>query len=164
MSLHQSSPFFPSSSPSSSPLHHPPPTRSGNARTRNRNSSFRSVQKLDPFGRRGDMFTTIQQRYFSSFFEGFVFCFLQEIIVGSSGMGRGVHFFDVVHPTFSLQTTTSSTLQGALKIGFGEGVVACHMPEPCKFRNRNKVKLSKAQAAMTKETKQKVKPVGYANK
>ena len=41
--------------------------------------------------------------------------------------------FDVVHPAFPLPTTASSTLQGALKDGFGEAVVACDMPEPCKF-------------------------------
>ena len=40
---------------------------------------------------------------------------------------------DVVHPAFPLLTTVSPTLQGALKVGFGEAVVACNMPEPCKF-------------------------------
>ena len=36
------------------------------------------------------------------------------------------------HPAFSLSTTASPTLQSALKDGFGEAVVACDMPEPCK--------------------------------
>ena len=39
----------------------------------------------------------------------------------------------VVHPAFPLPTTALPTLQGALKDGFGEAVVACDMPEPCKF-------------------------------
>ena len=41
--------------------------------------------------------------------------------------------FDVVHPAFPLQVTMSPTLQGALKDGFGEVVMAYDMPEPCKF-------------------------------
>ena len=41
--------------------------------------------------------------------------------------------FDIVHPAFPLPTTESLTLQGALKDGFGEAVVACDVPEPCKF-------------------------------
>ena len=41
--------------------------------------------------------------------------------------------FDVVHPAFPLPTTASPTLQDAPKDGFGEAVVACDMPEPCKF-------------------------------
>ena len=40
--------------------------------------------------------------------------------------------FNVVHPAFSLPTTASPTLQGALKNGFREAVVVCDMPEPCK--------------------------------
>ena len=52
--------------------------------------------------------------------------------MGSSGMGKDV-YFDVVHPAFPLLTTASPTLQGVLKDGFGEAVVACDMPEPCKF-------------------------------
>ena len=53
--------------------------------------------------------------------------FLQEALVSSSGLGRDVH------PVFSLPTTASPTLQGALKNGFGEVVVAFDTPEPCKF-------------------------------
>ena len=41
--------------------------------------------------------------------------------------------FDVVHPAFPLPTTASPALQGALKDGFGEAVVVCNMPAPCKF-------------------------------
>ena len=44
-----------------------------------------------------------------------------------SGMGRDVH------SAFPLPTTTSPTLQGALKDGFGEAAVVCDMPEPCKL-------------------------------
>ena len=47
--------------------------------------------------------------------------------------GQGCPLFDVVHPAFPLPTTASPTLQGALKDGFGKGVTACDMPEPCKF-------------------------------
>ena len=54
--------------------------------------------------------------------------FLQEAIVNSSGMGWDrCPLFDVVHQAdFPLLTTASSTLNG-------EAVVACDMPEPCKF-------------------------------
>ena len=47
---------------------------------------------------------------------------------------HGCPLFDVVHPAFPLPTTASPTLQGALKNGFKEAVVACDMPESCKFR------------------------------
>ena len=48
-------------------------------------------------------------------------------------LGQGCLLFDVVHPAFPLPTTASPTVQVALKDGFGEVVVACDMPEPCKF-------------------------------
>ena len=41
--------------------------------------------------------------------------------------------FDVVHPAFPLPTTAPPAVQGAVKDGFGEAVVVCDMPEPCKF-------------------------------
>ena len=41
--------------------------------------------------------------------------------------------YNVVHPTLPLPTTALSTLQGALKDGFGEAVMACDISEPCKF-------------------------------
>ena len=47
--------------------------------------------------------------------------------------GQVCPLFDVVHPAFLLLTTASPALQGALKDGFGEAVVACDMPELCKF-------------------------------
>ena len=47
--------------------------------------------------------------------------------------GQGCQLIDVVHPAFPLPTTASPTLQGALREGFGEVVVACDMPEPYKF-------------------------------
>ena len=47
--------------------------------------------------------------------------------------GQGCPLFVVVPPAFPLPTTASPTLQGALKDGFGEAVVACDMPEPCDF-------------------------------
>ena len=47
--------------------------------------------------------------------------------------GQKCPFFDIVHPAFPLPATASLNLHGALKDGFGEAVVACDMPEPCKF-------------------------------
>ena len=47
--------------------------------------------------------------------------------------GQGCPLFDVVHTAFPLPTTASPTLQGALKDSFGEAVVACDRPKPCKF-------------------------------
>ena len=41
--------------------------------------------------------------------------------------GQGCQLFDVVHLAFPLPTTASATLQGALKDGFREAVVACVM-------------------------------------
>ena len=46
--------------------------------------------------------------------------------MSSSGMGRDIH-------SFTLSIKHSLCLQGAMKDGFGEAVVACDMPEPCKF-------------------------------
>ena len=46
---------------------------------------------------------------------------------------QGCPVFDVAHPAFPLPTKASSTLQGAVKDGFGEAVMACKMPEPSKF-------------------------------
>ena len=47
--------------------------------------------------------------------------------------GQGCPLFNVVHPAFPLPTTASPTLQGALNDGFGEAVLACDVPQPCKF-------------------------------
>ena len=41
--------------------------------------------------------------------------------------------FHAADPTCPLPTAASPTLQGALKDGFGEAVVACDIPDPCKF-------------------------------
>ena len=62
--------------------------------------------------------------------------FLQEALVfvsSSVWYRQGCPFFDVVHSAFSLPVVASPTLQGALKDGFGEAVMAYDMPEPCKF-------------------------------
>ena len=40
-------------------------------------------------------------------------------------------------PVFPLPTTASPTLQGALKNSFGEVVLACDMPKPCKFQSHD---------------------------
>ena len=39
----------------------------------------------------------------------------------------------MVHPAFSLLTMALPTGQCALKDGFGEAVVVCDIPEPCRF-------------------------------
>ena len=77
-----------------------------------------SVQSLDRLSHRGDM---------------------REAVFSAGGpceqfwQGQGCPIFDFVHPAFPLPTTASHTLQGAMKDGFGEAVVACEMLEPCKF-------------------------------
>ena len=45
---------------------------------------------------------------------------------------QGCPLFDFLHQIFPLPTTASPTLRGVLNDGFGEAVVACDMPEPCK--------------------------------
>ena len=47
--------------------------------------------------------------------------------------GQICPLFDVVHAAFPLPSTASSTLQGALKDGFGQAIVVCDLPEPCKI-------------------------------
>ena len=47
--------------------------------------------------------------------------------------GQECPLFDVVHPAFPLSATALPTRQGALKNGSVEAVMACDMPEPCKF-------------------------------
>ena len=47
--------------------------------------------------------------------------------------GQRCPLFHVVHPTFPLPAMASPILQGVLKNGFGEALVACDMPGPCKF-------------------------------
>ena len=49
--------------------------------------------------------------------------------MSSSDMGRDAHSLTA----YSLPTTMSPTLQGALKDSFGETVVACDMAKPCQF-------------------------------
>ena len=51
--------------------------------------------------------------------------FLREAIVSSSGMDREVHSLTSSHPAFALSTAASSTLLGAMKVGFGKSVVTC---------------------------------------
>ena len=53
--------------------------------------------------------------------------------------GQVCPLFDVVHPASPLLTVASLTVQGALRDGFGEAVVACDVPEPCKFPSLDSV-------------------------
>ena len=87
-------------------------------------SWFSSVQSHDRLGRQG------HERRFSR----------DPLAIFSAGgpceqfwHGQICPLFDVVRPAFPLPTTASPTLQGAPKDGFGEAVVACDVPEPCKF-------------------------------
>ena len=96
---------------------------------------FSSVQSLDQFGRRWDLRDDSAEILFQSF--------LQEALVNRSRMGRDVHSFDVVHPAFPLSTMASSTLQGAMKDGFGEAVMACDMPKLCKKKQSELVALNR---------------------
>ena len=89
-----------------------------------RNSDSGSVQSVERLGRRVDLRDDSAEILFQSF--------LQEALVNSFGKGRDVHSH-VDHPAFPLLTTASPTLKGALKNSFGEAVVACDMPKPCKF-------------------------------
>ena len=47
--------------------------------------------------------------------------------------GKEWPLFDVVCPALPLPTTSSPTLQDALKYGFVEAVMTCDLLEPCKF-------------------------------
>ena len=54
---------------------------------------------------------------------------LRETFVSSSRVGRGVHSLTLSNPAFPLPTTALPILQGSLKDGFGEAVVARDLPE-----------------------------------
>ena len=82
-------------------------------------------RSLDQLGHRADMRDNSAEILFQPF--------LQEAIVNSSGMDRDVHSLMLSIQHFLLLTRALPTFQGALKDGFGETVVACDMPEPCKF-------------------------------
>ena len=47
--------------------------------------------------------------------------------------GQECPLFDDVHPASPLPTTASPTLQAALNGSFGEAVMVCDLPQPCKF-------------------------------
>ena len=77
-------------------------------------------------GRRGNMRDDSAEIVFQ--------CFLQEALVGSSGLGQGSPLFNAVHPAFPLPTTAYPTLQGVMKDNSGEAVVACEIPNHASFR------------------------------
>ena len=56
-------------------------------------------------------------------------CFPQEAIVNTSGMGRDVHSLMLSIQHFLCQPWHHPPS----KVGFGEAVVVCDKPEPCKF-------------------------------
>ena len=84
------------------------------------------VQSLDRFVCRGDNY----DRWFSRDPLLVVFCRrpLWAVLAWAEMLT-----LDVVHPAFPLPTTALPTLQGAMKECFEEVVVACDMPESCKF-------------------------------
>ena len=81
----------------------------------------------DRLSRRGDMRKDSAEIFFQSF--------LQEALGSSSDLQR-CPLFDIIHLAFPLRTTASPTLQGALKDGFREAVVACDIPEPWKLMRK----------------------------
>ena len=85
---------------------------------------FSSVKSLDWFGGREDPRVDSVEVLFQSFLQELLW-----VVLAWAGMPT----LDVVYPAFPLPTTSSPSLQGALKDGFGEAVVACDMPEPCEF-------------------------------
>ena len=97
------------------------PSAEGNVLAVGSAFAFSSVQSLHRLSRVGGHDRLIQQRSSS---RGRCEQFWH---------GQGCPLFDVDHPTFSLPTMASATLQGALKDGLGEAVVARDMPKPCEF-------------------------------
>ena len=84
-----------------------------------------SVQSLDRLGRREDTRERFSRDPLSVFSAGGP--------CEQSRHGQGCPLFDVVRRAFPLPTTASATNQGTLKDGSGDAVVACDMPQPCKF-------------------------------
>ena len=91
--------------------------------------SVSSVQFFDRLGRRGYVTKDSGEILFR--------CFLQEVLSEQFWHGQGCPVLDVLYPAFALPTMVSPfpplPFQGAMKSGFGEAVVACDLPEPCKF-------------------------------
>ena len=98
----------------------------GRAYSRLLHNQFSSVQSLDRLGHGGggDMTDDSAKILFQSF--------LQET-TERFWYGRECPLIEVAHPAFPLLITALPTLQGALKDGFGETVMAFDVPEPCKF-------------------------------
>ena len=63
----------------------------------------------------------------------FLFFFSAGCLCEQFWHGHRYPFFDADHPAFPLQTTASPTFQNALNDSFHQAVVACDVPEPCKF-------------------------------
>ena len=102
----------------------------------NRALQFKSVQSLDRLGRRGawghaEQFSRDPLPVFSA--------------GGPCGQfwhGQGWPHFDVVHQAFPpMLTTASATVQGVLGGDFEKGVLACDLPELCKFLSLDRERL-----------------------
>ena len=67
--------------------------------------------------------------------------------------GRGCPHFDAVHLVFPLPNMASLALEAALKDGSGQDVVACDMPEPCRWARSQQAFLSEIIKTARKLTK-----------
>ena len=68
--------------------------------------------------------------------QNFYFLFLcnfRKSIVNSSVLGRDVHFFDVIHPTFPPPVEESPTVQDTLKDDIGKAIMFHAMPKLCEY-------------------------------
>ena len=86
---------------------------------------FTSLQSRDRLGRRGDTRDDSVEILFQSF--------LQKALVSSSGMGRDVHSLMLSIQHFLCRPRCRPPSKVPWRMFFGEAVVACDMPEPCKF-------------------------------
>ena len=80
--------------------------------------------------------------------------FLREAMVRQFWYGQECPLFDVVHSAFPLLTTALLILQGALREDFGEVVVVCDMPKPCKFLINMLISNSKSKTRQKKNNKE----------
>ena len=82
-----------------------------------------SVQSLHRLGHWGDMRDNSAEILF--------WLILQEALVSSFGMGRDVHFF--CSSSISSADHSVAHPPRSLKVSYGLAVMACNIPEPCKF-------------------------------
>ena len=76
---------------------------------------------------------------------------LQEALVSSSGMGRNVHSLTLSTQHFLCRPRRRPPSKGALKDNFGQAVVACDMPDSCKFPSLNSTVSRRGSCGPTRE-------------